>query len=165
MAFLVFPPRNASALLHSPPKETFAGIPNELSAEEKPYELLLGIHRSTILPDSAVPPPILPPEDSVIPGVHVVQSDPSRDAPLGAIVRRRRSALDFDPRPYQWSAPIWSNSWILRRGIGARTGVGISTARRRSRRRSATRGPISSRSISTFTACATAKQASTGGTE
>ncbi len=40
-----------------PPVEKVAGIPNELSAEEVRYELLLGMHASTVLPDPAGPLP------------------------------------------------------------------------------------------------------------
>ena len=100
MAFLVFPPQDApaSGRLSAPPQQGPVGVPNELSSEEVPYDLLLGMHRSTILSDpmgqvprvssakagSAHDPPSLP--------------GPARDAPMEATVRRRRSALDFDPR-------------------------------------------------------------------
>src|SRR5579863_6127769 len=52
MVFLVFASKRSSVQT-PPPQETFAGVPNELSAEEKPYEALLGFHRSTMLPDPA----------------------------------------------------------------------------------------------------------------
>src|SRR5713226_2743839 len=51
MAFLVFQPQSPAGRLPVPPQEESAGVPNELSAEEAPYYLLLGMHRSTILPD------------------------------------------------------------------------------------------------------------------
>jgi SagB-type dehydrogenase family enzyme len=102
MAFLVFPPQSHSDPLPSSHEETFAGIPNELSKEEVPYELLLGFHRSTILPDPASPLPRVRPVDAGIADdqTHAPEAlpDPAHDAPLGPIVRRRRSALDFDPR-------------------------------------------------------------------
>ncbi len=97
MAFLVFPSQEAPINLPVTPAQLCAGAPNELSAEEIRYEFLLGMHASTILPDPArqLPVPIslagasLATHDSVMPG-------PSRDAALGLVVRRRRSALDFD---------------------------------------------------------------------
>ena len=46
------------------------------------------------------------------------------------IVRRRRSALDFDARHSAHGAQaMWNSSWTLRREIGQRTGVAISAAR------------------------------------
>src|ERR1039458_2851277 len=60
MAFLVFPSRRPVERAPFPPEEAFSGIPNNLSAEEVPYELLLGIHCATILPDPLGPPPFLP---------------------------------------------------------------------------------------------------------
>jgi SagB-type dehydrogenase family enzyme len=98
MAFLVFPPQNNSIGLSATPVQPLAGIPNELSAEEVPYGLLLGIHASTVLPDPAGPLPRVSVANPTIAGGHGQISDPSRDAPLGATVRRRRSALDFDAR-------------------------------------------------------------------
>jgi SagB-type dehydrogenase family enzyme len=98
MAFLVFPPPNNSTGFSAAPEQSIGGIPNELSAEELRYELLLGIHAATVLPDPSGPLPRVPiaPQgfaagDAPLPG-------PSRDAPLGSTVRRRRSALDFDAR-------------------------------------------------------------------
>jgi SagB-type dehydrogenase family enzyme len=71
--------------------------PNELSAEEVPYKLLLEMHRATMLPD---PPPSAVPAAAVTAGDPAVRlarlHEPARDAPLATIVRRRRSALDFD---------------------------------------------------------------------
>jgi SagB-type dehydrogenase family enzyme len=100
MAFLVFPLKSSSGRLISPPKEAFAGIPNELSAEEVRYELLLEIHRSTILPDPVSPPPLIPPTNAHIAGdqqsLPESLREPTRDTPLAPTVRRRRSALDFD---------------------------------------------------------------------
>ena len=102
MAFLVFRAKNFPGRNPFVPQETFAGVPNELSAEEVPYELLLGIHRSTILTDSAGPPPHLPAPiaanvDSQ-PNTPELLRDPARDSSLSVITRRRRSALDFDAR-------------------------------------------------------------------
>jgi SagB-type dehydrogenase family enzyme len=104
MAFLVFPSLNTSSGFPvtpvQPPRAfgALAGVPNELSAEEVRYELLLGIHASTVLPDPAGPLPrvsVAGRSSSVdlayLPGA-------SRDAPLGSTVRGRRSALDFDAR-------------------------------------------------------------------
>jgi SagB-type dehydrogenase family enzyme len=102
MAFLVFPPQSQSEPLPSSYEETFAGIPNELSKEEVLHELLLGFHRSTILPDPAGPLPLVRRADLGIaddqPSLPKSLVLPERDAPLGPTVRRRRSALDFDPR-------------------------------------------------------------------
>jgi len=98
MAFLVFPAQSASIELPVPPVQPIAGIPNELSAEEVPYELLLGMHASTILPDPAGQLPCVSPANPDIAVGYPLLHDASRDAPLGATVRRRRSALDFDAR-------------------------------------------------------------------
>src|SRR6266851_1631450 len=98
MAFLVFPPRNVSIELSTTPEQSVTGFPNELSSEEVRYELLLGIHASTVLPDPAGALPRVSIENPRLAGGHVQLSDPSRDAPLGSTVRRRRSALDFDAR-------------------------------------------------------------------
>jgi SagB-type dehydrogenase family enzyme len=100
MAFLVFPSKNSSARNFTPPQEKFVGVPNELSTEEVPYELLLGIHCSTILPDSAgLPPHVSPPKAVIADGrPPELFREPGSDSSLGVIVRRRRSALDFDAR-------------------------------------------------------------------
>jgi len=102
MAFLVFPSRSSSGGIRKRPEVTFAGVPNELSAEEVPYELLLGIHRSTILNEAAVLPTHISAANLAVadgqPLSPEVFREPSRDNNLGVIVRRRRSALDFDPR-------------------------------------------------------------------
>ena len=47
--------RSSSRTRALPAGDIPTGVPNELSAQEVPYEMLLGIHRSTILPDSAGP--------------------------------------------------------------------------------------------------------------
>jgi len=98
-AFLVFPsktsPPRSPARSPDPQSQAFLGIPNELSAEEVPYQLLLEMHRATILPDSVGPVP-MPSLDAFIPALSPSRSGP--DAPLREVVRRRRSALDFDPR-------------------------------------------------------------------
>jgi SagB-type dehydrogenase family enzyme len=102
MAFLVFPSKGSTGRSVVPPEAGYAGIPNELSAEEVPYELLLEIHGSTILPDPIGPPPLLPPANAVSaddkPAVDKPLREPAHDTPLEAVVRRRRSALDFDAR-------------------------------------------------------------------
>jgi SagB-type dehydrogenase family enzyme len=99
MAFLLFPSRSHRER-SAPPREAFLGTPNELSKEEVPYELLLGMHRSTILPDPAGPLPPAPPANAATPDDQPPLPQPfclpARDAPLGSTVRRRRSALDFD---------------------------------------------------------------------
>jgi len=94
MVFLVFASKRSSGQTPALPQETFTGVPNELSVGEVPYEVLLGFHRSTILPDSAG----LPPHISAIADRQSPLSEllPTRDSGLGTIVRRRRSALDFD---------------------------------------------------------------------
>jgi len=71
-----------------------------LSTEEIPYELLLEIHRSTILLEPVCPAPT-PPANAIAEDRTPLSeslSEPARDAPLREIARRRRSALDFDPR-------------------------------------------------------------------
>jgi SagB-type dehydrogenase family enzyme len=102
MTFLVFPSKFSSGRLPAPPEEAFAGIPNELSAEEVPYELLLEMHRSTILPDPGGPPPLPPPASAAVadeqPRLLGSSREPARDTALAPTVRRRRSALDFDAR-------------------------------------------------------------------
>jgi SagB-type dehydrogenase family enzyme len=98
MAFLVFPSRNGFSEFSTAPEQPVTGIPNELSPEEIRYELLLGIHASTVLPDPAGQVPLAPGANPGIAGTHKLLSVPSSDAPLGATVRKRRSALDFDAR-------------------------------------------------------------------
>ena len=101
MAFLVFPStdetRKKSAEISTVPVEPFAGIPNELSAEEVRYELLLGIHASSVLVDPAgAVPRVLAANLVESGGRRPILPGPSRDFALGSVVRRRRSALDFD---------------------------------------------------------------------
>jgi SagB-type dehydrogenase family enzyme len=102
MAFLVFPSKSSSGRIPALPQGTFVGVPNELSAEEVPYEWLLGVHCSTILPDSVGLPPQVSAVNAAIAEGQLLLAEifhgPSRDSSLGVIVRRRRSALDFDPR-------------------------------------------------------------------
>ena len=101
MAFLAFPSKRSSEHAHLPPREEFLGIPNELSAQEAPYELLLEIHRATILPDSAGPMSELPAANAAVSREQPFAPSagaPTLDAPLGTVVRQRRSALDFDAR-------------------------------------------------------------------
>ncbi len=128
LAFLVFPSSTLAAPRSSTPTEEiaasgiFAGHPNELSTEEVRYEALLDIHRSTLLPEPAGPPPsvgapIVPdsipsaPDSSNVlePATAEVglpadsfaceiSRPPVRDAPFALIARQRRSALDFDPQ-------------------------------------------------------------------
>lgn len=102
MTFLVFAPKSSSGQTPVFLQETFTGVPNELSTDEVPYEVLLGIHRSTILPDSAGLPSHMLAANAVIadghPPLHELFRDPGRDSSLGTVVRRRRSALDFDVR-------------------------------------------------------------------
>ena len=102
MTFLVFPQKSFSGLASALPEEIFAGVPNELSEEEVPYKLLLGIHAATILPDPAGPLPQTKELNTSSDDIQSLKSvpllEPGRDANLGMVVRRRRSALDFDPR-------------------------------------------------------------------
>jgi SagB-type dehydrogenase family enzyme len=102
MAFLVFGSNNSSTQVPTLTQETFVGVPNELSVEEVPYELLLGIHRSTILPDIVDLTPHLPAANPAMAGGRPPLPgrfrDTARDSNLGVIARRRRSALDFDAR-------------------------------------------------------------------
>jgi SagB-type dehydrogenase family enzyme len=98
MAFLIFPAKNSAIAFSATVEQWDAGIPNELSAEEVRYDLLLGIHASTILPDPPGPLPCVSPAASDLAAGHSSLHDAPRDAPLGPTVRRRRSALDFDAR-------------------------------------------------------------------
>ncbi len=98
MAFLVFPAQHNSIAISPALQQRVAGIPNELSAEEVRYDLLLGMHASTILPDPAGPLPRASCPNPPIAGNHALLPATSHDAPLGSTVRRRRSALDFDAR-------------------------------------------------------------------
>lgn len=98
MAFLVFPSQSSSVESPAVPEQPVIGIPNELSAEEVRYELLLGFHAATVLPDPAGPLPHVHTSNPTLVSVPARFSDPPRDAPLGVVVRRRRSALDFDAR-------------------------------------------------------------------
>jgi SagB-type dehydrogenase family enzyme len=98
MAFLVFPPESLSRRPPASSREEPAGVPNELSAEEVPYELLHVMHRSTMLPDPAGSLPRI--SLANVGSLHDQSSpaDTARDTPLGQTARRRRSALDFDAR-------------------------------------------------------------------
>ena len=102
MTFLVFPQKSFSEPASAPLQETFAGVPNELSDEEVPYKLLLGMHCATILPDPAGPLPKSIKADIVSDDIKSLNSapllEPARDTSLGVVARRRRSALDFEPR-------------------------------------------------------------------
>jgi SagB-type dehydrogenase family enzyme len=95
MAFLVFPPQGPSGRLPAPPLQEPGGAPNKLSAEEVPYDLLLGVHHATILPDPAGPLPRVSSNTRTV-DEQPSLPDPPHDTLLGATVRRRRSALDFD---------------------------------------------------------------------
>ncbi len=100
MAFLLFPSTSRAKRSTASPAGAFLGIPNELSKEQVPYELLLGFHRSTILPDPVAPLPSTTPANPLLLGVQpplpTIFLEPARDMPLGLTARRRRSALDFD---------------------------------------------------------------------
>jgi len=75
----------------SPP----AGQPNVLSAEERPHPLIDGMHLSTWIDGGPCPPaPETPPEPEG--GVDLPAGEPAAE-PLAVSVRRRRSALDYDP--------------------------------------------------------------------
>lgn len=102
MIFLVFGPKIPAGQVSGLSREIFAGVPNELSQEEVPYELLLRIHRSTILADPVGLPPNTSSANATIADRQPILPDlsrsPARDTSLAAIARRRRSALDFDAR-------------------------------------------------------------------
>jgi SagB-type dehydrogenase family enzyme len=98
MAFLVFPALKNAAENSVEPMGLFAGIPNELSPEEVRHELILGIHAATVLPEPAGPVPRALPPSAILVGARAELPSPPRDAPLGATVRQRRSALDFEAR-------------------------------------------------------------------
>jgi SagB-type dehydrogenase family enzyme len=106
MAFLVFPTKSSGGQNSISPQDTFAGVPNELSSDEVPYELLLGMHRSTLLSDTArLPQNISLADETAIgeghPPLNAVPRAIERDINLGIVTRRRRSALDFDVRTPQ----------------------------------------------------------------
>ena len=102
MAFLAFPARNSGIQLPAATVQPLVGTPNELSEEEVRYELLLGIHTATVLPDPAGPLPhnSIPRREMDAGPAQLFKEffNPAQDAPLGSTVRRRRSALDFDAR-------------------------------------------------------------------
>jgi SagB-type dehydrogenase family enzyme len=102
MAFLIFPSLRAT-LGRATPFESGArfesvaeGKPNELSEREVSYELLLGIHAASCLPDTPGTPPLLSAIDPVAAAAPEHRAQPQHDLPLAKVVRRRRSALDFD---------------------------------------------------------------------
>jgi SagB-type dehydrogenase family enzyme len=83
---------------NQPPQlEWFGGEPNVLSRETIAYPLLDGIHRATMLSESLAPvrqPP--PPAQGV--GAVVLPEPATGGLPFAEVVRRRRSALDFQPQ-------------------------------------------------------------------
>ncbi len=97
MAFLVFPAQENSNAPPGASVSSVAGIANELSVEEVRYELIHGMHASTVLPDPAGPLPRVSAANGKDREQRTALPVPARDAFLGTIVRRRRSALDFDP--------------------------------------------------------------------
>ncbi len=102
MIFLVFPANRVFERSQAGLGEPLPQIPNELSAEEVPYKLLLEMHCATILPDSPLPLSSALPTNAMTAGAGDSAArlaplrEPAQDAPLATIVRRRRSALDFD---------------------------------------------------------------------
>ncbi len=98
MKFLGFPSPGAASETPAAPVEMPAGTPNELSAEEVPYQLLLGMHASSILPSPAGALPRISLADASPEGDCGPLPESLRDAPLGVVARQRRSALDFDAR-------------------------------------------------------------------
>jgi len=95
LAFLILKTASEAAPIDLCPKspvELLPCTPNELSEEEVPYYLLLGMHRSTMLPEPAGTVPQQEEEAK-----ESKKAEETRDAPLGMVARRRRSALDFDP--------------------------------------------------------------------
>ena len=100
MLFLAFPGRSedAKADLRVAPAGPFMGTPNELSADEVRYDLLLGMHASTILSDPPGPLPHISIADSQSSVDSAPLPNASRDTPFGVVARGRRSALDFDAR-------------------------------------------------------------------
>jgi len=101
LAFLIFPSKSSGERVPDVSQAPFAGVPNELSAEEIPYELLLAIHRATILNDTSRPQNIAAANATTVEDQQTSRKffqAGMRDSNLGGIVRRRRSALDFDAR-------------------------------------------------------------------
>ena len=104
MAFLVFPSSGHHGRPPAVSVETFAGVPNALSAEEVPHDLLLDMHCATLLDHPAADSAITESEreathaSTPVPALTAPHrlAEPARDNPLRNVVRRRRSALDFD---------------------------------------------------------------------
>jgi SagB-type dehydrogenase family enzyme len=106
MTFVVFPtgkiPTGSARSDSTTPARQFTGEPNELSGAEVPYKLLLEMHASTVLPDPAGALP-----HAALLNINEAEGhrksfersrEPARDNSFGVVARRRRSALDFDPR-------------------------------------------------------------------
>jgi SagB-type dehydrogenase family enzyme len=96
MAFLVFGAEGKAEGVVRPAEFSGAGVPNVLSAEEIPYELLLDMHRATILADPAGLVPVADVQSPVNEASTEIAQEIKRDAALGVTARKRRSALDFD---------------------------------------------------------------------
>lgn len=99
------------------------GTPNVLSEEEVPYYLLTGMHQSTLLPDPPGPSPTanLSAAQGAADPVEVLllPSAPRSDPPVDRIVRRRRSALDFDPAPWLPLGDLGTILYHATRGFAA----------------------------------------------
>lgn len=119
MAFLIFSGAAHASPSHPVPgqiAELLPSIPNELSEEEVPYYLLLGMHRSTVLPEGAGPVPGSTEQEKEV--EEPENEEEIKDAPLGGVARRRRSALDFDPRTpsmdradFEWLLDFATRDW------------------------------------------------------
>lgn len=73
------------------------GRPNRLSPKQVPYPLIEQMHAATCLPTHAGPCPCLQAAGPPAPAAEqTTPAAPSADPPLGTIVRRRRSAIDYD---------------------------------------------------------------------
>lgn len=93
------PGSQVSLPAHRPSPGPLVGKPNQLSKEEVPYYLLLGMHQSTFLasPIDSCPKIQAPALPAASKSNLDLPSKPPRDELFGRVVRKRRSALDFDP--------------------------------------------------------------------
>ncbi|MFQ5894165.1 MAG: nitroreductase family protein, partial [Nitrospinota bacterium] len=94
------PTSHGATSSHSPTKGLGApeGVPNRLSGDQWPFPLSERMHRSTRLPhppgSCPAPPPVEEPRGEIALPTDV----PAPMAtPFGEVVRRRRSAVDYDP--------------------------------------------------------------------
>lgn len=101
LMIIPFGPKMRPTDNNSIPRSTLGplqGEPNRLSSEKVSYDLLLGMHQSTLLPLDPGSCPRIPEETTSRKsgGIPLSRKLP-RDLPLRQTARKRRSGLDFDP--------------------------------------------------------------------